>query len=178
MASVEHKTWTYGDGAARTYLCSTDPGLLQLDALNAALGSDMLWWAKALPEDRLQTLINNCLIIGLYSLDPENSGQPIKDQKRTMIGAARLITDRVTFGYLTDVYVLEEHQQRGLGKFLMKCLNEIVEGWPELRALWILASSPESQKLYAKIFDAQDFFATNKNPNLKLLEKKGPESSH
>lgn len=95
-----------------------------------------------------------------------------------MIGAARLITDRVTFGYLTDVYVLEEHQQRGLGKFLMKCLNEIVEGWPELRALWILSSSPESQKLYAKIFDAQDFFATNKNPNLKLLEKKGPESSH
>lgn len=51
-----------------------------------------------------------------------------------MIGAARLITDRVTFGYLTDVYVLEEHQQRGLGKFLMKCLNEVVEGWPELRA--------------------------------------------
>lgn len=78
MASVEHKTWTYGDGAARTYLCSTDPGLLQLDALNAALGSDMLWWAKALPEDRLQTLVNNCLIIGLYSLEPENSGQPIK----------------------------------------------------------------------------------------------------
>lgn len=78
MASVEHKTWTYGDGAARTYLCSTDPGLLQLDALNAALGSDMLWWAKALPEDRLQTLVNNCMIIGLYSLEPENSGQPIK----------------------------------------------------------------------------------------------------
>lgn len=95
-----------------------------------------------------------------------------------MIGAARLITDRVTFGYLTDVYVLEEHQQRGLGKFLMKCLNEVVEGWPELRALWILSSSPESQKLYAKIFDAHDFIATNKNPNLTLLEKKGPASSH
>lgn len=78
MVSQEHKTWTYGDGAARTYLCSTDPGLLQLDALNAALGSDMLWWATALPEDRLQTLVNSCMIIGLYSLEPENSGQPIK----------------------------------------------------------------------------------------------------
>lgn len=78
MASQDCKTWTYGDGAARTYLCSTDPGLLQLDALNAALGSDLLWWAKALPEDRLQTLVNNCLVIGLYSLEPENSGQPIK----------------------------------------------------------------------------------------------------
>lgn len=95
-----------------------------------------------------------------------------------MIGAARLITDRVTFGYLTDVYVLKEHQERGLGTFLMKCLNEIVESWPELRALWILASSPESQKLYAKIFDAHDFFAANNKSNLRLLEKKGPASSH
>lgn len=95
-----------------------------------------------------------------------------------MIGAARLITDRVTFGYLTDVYVLKEHQQKGLGKFLMKCLNEILEGWPELRSLWILSSSPESQKLYAEIFDTVDFFATNQNPNLVLLEKKGPASSH
>ncbi|KAI3392250.1 hypothetical protein diail_5938 [Diaporthe ilicicola] len=173
MASQDHKTWTYGDGAGQTYLCSTDPGLLQLDALNAALGSDMLWWAKALSEERLQTLVDNCMIIGLYSLKPEES-----DQKGTMIGAARLITDRVTFGYLTDVYVLKEHQQRGLGKFLMKCLNEIVDGWPELRAMWILSSSPESQKLYERIFDTVDFFATNTNPNLRLLEKKGPASSH
>ena len=95
-----------------------------------------------------------------------------------MIGSARVITDRVTFGYLTDVYVLKEHQQRGLGAFLMRCLNEILEGWPELRAMWILSSSPESQRLYSSIFDAHDFFESNSNPNLRLLEKKGPASSH
>lgn len=93
MASQEYKTWTYGDGAARTYLCSTDPGLLQLNALNAALGSDLLWWAKALPEDRLQTLVNNCLIIGLYSLEPENSGQPIKGTKVGASLAVLVVTD-------------------------------------------------------------------------------------
>ena len=91
-----------------------------------------------------------------------------------MIGCARVITDRVTFGYLTDVYVLKEHQQRGLGTFLMKCLNEIVESWPELRALWILSSSPEAVKLYTKIFGAQDFFESNDNAKLRLLEKEGP----
>lgn len=95
-----------------------------------------------------------------------------------MIGAARLITDRVTFGYLTDVYVLKEHQQRGLGTFLMKCLNEIVEDWPNLRALWILSSSSESSKLYGKIFGTVNFFETNQNPNLTLLEKLGPSASH
>lgn len=103
---------------------------------------------------------------------------PADAQKRTMIGAARVITDRVTFGYLTDVYVLEAHQQRGLGTFLMKCLNEIIEGWPELRAMWILSSSPGSQKLYEKIFGTVDFLGENSNPNLRLLEKKGPQVAH
>lgn len=95
-----------------------------------------------------------------------------------MVGAARVITDRVTFGYLTDVYVLEEHQQRGLGTFLMKCLNEIIEGWPELRAFWILSSGQGSQKLYEKILGTVDFLDTSSNPNLRLLEKKGPKVAH
>lgn len=95
-----------------------------------------------------------------------------------MIGAARVITDRVTFGYLTDVYVLQEHQRRGLGTFLMECLNEIVEGWPELRALWILPSAPESRKMYEEIFGAVDFLEQTSNSNLRLLEKKGPKVAH
>lgn len=98
-----------------------------------------------------------------------------KSQKHTMIGCARLITDRVTFGYLTDVYVLEEHQKRGLGTLLMKCLNEIVESWPEMRSLWILASSPEAQKLYTSIFGAQSYpIEFSENLHLQLLVKKGP----
>lgn len=91
-----------------------------------------------------------------------------------MVGAARLITDRVTFGYLTDVYVLEEHQHRGLGTFMMKCLNEIVEEWPDLRAIWILSSGSGSRSLYERIFGAANFFDANSNPDLTLLEKKGP----
>lgn len=92
-----------------------------------------------------------------------------------MVGAARLITDRVTFGYLTDVYVLKEYQHRGLGTFLMKCLNDIVDEWPNLRALWILASDSESRKLYEKVFRARSFFDANSNPDLTLLEKQGPK---
>lgn len=95
-----------------------------------------------------------------------------------MIGCARVITDRVTFGYLTDVYVLQEHQKRGLGAFLMKCLDEVLSGWPELRGFWILSSSPQSQKLYQRIFGAVDFFAEKTDPNLTLLEKKGPKMTH
>ncbi|CAN8098495.1 unnamed protein product [Discula destructiva] len=81
-------------------------------------------------------MVENCLILGLYQVEPDT-------KKRTMIGASKLITDRITFGYLTDVYVLKEFQQRGLGTFMMKCLNEVVEGWPDLRALWILSGNRE-----------------------------------
>lgn len=94
-----------------------------------------------------------------------------------MIGGARVITDQVTFGYLTDVYVVEEHQQKGLGTFAMKCLDEILNSWPDLRGFWILSSSPGAQRLYAKIFGATEFFP-NPNPELKLLEKRGPANNH
>lgn len=103
----------------------------------------------------------------------------VDDQiEHEMIGCARVITDRVTFGYLTDVYVLVEHQQRGLGTFLMRCVNEELESWPELRGFWILSSSPQAQRLYERVCRTVDFFAENTNPNLRLLEKKGPSVSH
>lgn len=76
------------------------------------------------------------------------------------------------------MYVLPEFQQRGLGRFMMKCLNEVVEGWPDLRGVWILSSSPQARKLYEEVFGAVDFFASNKNPNLALLDKRGPRSPH
>jgi ribosomal protein S18 acetylase RimI-like enzyme len=42
-----------------------------------------------------------------------------------------VVTDRVTFGYLCDVYVLEEHRGRGLGKRLVQA----VRAHPDLRSL-------------------------------------------
>ena len=51
----------------------------------------------------------------------------------SQIGFARVITDTVTFAYLTDVYVLPEWQGSGLGKWLVDCVQEVVEGMPHLR---------------------------------------------
>lgn len=76
---VASKNWTLqGAGIAdTTYLCSTDPEILDLNALNTALGSDMLWWATALPEERLKVLVDNCLIFGLYLVDTTCKGMCI-----------------------------------------------------------------------------------------------------
>jgi GNAT superfamily N-acetyltransferase len=38
------------------------------------------------------------------------------------VGLARVVTDYATFAYLCDVYVLEGHRGRGLGKWLIECV--------------------------------------------------------
>jgi GNAT superfamily N-acetyltransferase len=38
------------------------------------------------------------------------------------VGLARVITDSATYAYLCDVYVLEDHRGKGLGKWLVECV--------------------------------------------------------
>ena len=40
------------------------------------------------------------------------------------IGFARVVTDRATFAWLGDVFVLESHRGQGLSKWLMQCVME------------------------------------------------------
>jgi len=58
---TETQNWSRGD-----YLVSTDPALLQVDAINAALSSDMVWWARDLPEDALWDALRSSICFGLY----------------------------------------------------------------------------------------------------------------
>lgn len=65
----------------------------------------------------------------------------------TQVGFARVVTDRATFAYLADVYVLEEH--RGLG--LARQVLAAVHAHPELQGLrrWLLATR-DAHGLYRK----------------------------
>ena len=55
------------------FLCTTDPKYIHLEALNAALSSDMLWWARALPEAELRKMVDHSLCLGLYLVDDDQS---------------------------------------------------------------------------------------------------------
>lgn len=52
------------------------------------------------------------------------------------VGYARIISDYATFAYLCDDYILETHRGRGLGKWMMEC----IQAHPQLQGLrrWIL----------------------------------------
>ncbi len=85
-----------------SYLISDDPALFDADAMHDFLEAEA-YWASGRSREQTATASANSVVLGVYEPDG------------TMVGGARLVTDRATFGYLTDVYVSAEHRGLGLG---------------------------------------------------------------
>jgi GNAT superfamily N-acetyltransferase len=100
---------------------STDQSRLDLEMIHQFLSRS--YWAKNIPLATVRKSIQNSLCFGVY------------DGKR-QIGFARVITDRATFAYLADVFILDQYRGKGLSKWLMECIM----GHPELQGLrsWML----------------------------------------
>jgi len=83
------------------------------------------YWAKGIDKATIERAIANSLCLGVFHNEKQ-------------IGFGRAITDRSTFAYLADVFILEEYRGRGLGKWLVDCFLE----HEELQGLrrWLLAT--------------------------------------
>ncbi|ETN43232.1 uncharacterized protein HMPREF1541_02391 [Cyphellophora europaea CBS 101466] len=68
-----------------------------------------------------------------------------------LIGFARVITDGVTFAYLTDVYVLEEWRGRKLGEWLVGCVNEVMDEMPHLRRIMGILGDKGMATFYQRV---------------------------
>jgi GNAT superfamily N-acetyltransferase len=88
---------------------------MDVDAVHAYLTRS--YWAEGIPREVVAKSLERSLCFGLF----DGSRQ---------IGFARVVTDRSTFAYLCDVYVLEDYRGRGLGKRLMKavCAHPDLQG--------------------------------------------------
>jgi GNAT superfamily N-acetyltransferase len=115
------------------YVVSTDPARLDAPAVHRFLSTS--YWADGIGIDLVRRSLEASLCFGLYA--PE--GQ---------IGLVRVITDRATFAYLCDVYVLPAYQGQGLGRWLMEC----VMASPQLQGLrrWMLVSR-DAHRLYEHV---------------------------
>ncbi len=71
-----------------------------------------------------------------------------RDEAGALIGFARLVTDRATFGYVCDVFVLPAHQGRGLGRRLVRVFLDD----PALKGFkrWLLATR-DAHGVYATL---------------------------
>lgn len=112
---------------------STDPERLDRELIHRFLATS--YWAPKVPRAIVDRSIDNSMPFGLY----EGVAQ---------IGFARVITDRATFAYLADVFVLDSHRGRGLALWLM----ETIRAHPELQGLrrWTLFTR-DAHPLYRKV---------------------------
>lgn len=115
-----------------TYDISTDPSRLQLDAIHAYLVRS--YWSPGVPKDVVARAIAHSLCFGIY-------------QGENQVGFARVVTDRATFAYLADVYVLEAHRGQGLSKRLVAA----VQSHPDLQGLRrFLLATADAHGLYTQ----------------------------
>ena len=114
------------------FVISTDKRRIDLQAVHAFLITS--YWARDVPLAVVERAIEHSMVFGLY-------------HGTVQAGFARVITDRATFAYISDVFILEQHRGLGLGQWLIG----VILGHPELQGLrrWLLATR-DAHGLYAK----------------------------
>ncbi len=113
------------------YEITTDPARFDIDAIHAFLSRS--YWSPGVPKAIVERAIANSLCFGVL-------------RGHEQVGFARMVTDRATFAYLADVYVLEEHRGQGLSKRLMAAVMD----HPDLQGLRrMLLATRDAHGLYA-----------------------------
>ncbi|GMR02068.1 MAG: GNAT family N-acetyltransferase [Acidimicrobiia bacterium] len=87
---------------------SSDPDLVDIGVVHDYL-SNHSYWAAGRSRDVVATSIaHSALVVGAYTQDG------------SQVGFARMVSDLATFAWLADVFVLEAHRGRGLGRAIVK----------------------------------------------------------
>jgi GNAT superfamily N-acetyltransferase len=150
------------------YQVSTDPTRLDVHLIHEFL-SEHSYWARGIPRDVVARAIANSLCFGVYALGDTN---PDSDWRQ--VGFARVSTDRATFAYLADVFILPEYRGQGLSKRLM----EAVLAHPDLQGLrrWMLATA-DAHELYRRFGFAElsqpDRFMQRHDPDVYTINGAG-----
>lgn len=128
------------------FFLSTDNQKLQFDVIHTFLTSS--YWSEGISKSRLKKAVENSLNIGAYVQGKQ-------------VGYMRVVTDKATFAYLCDVFVLESERGKGLSKEMMTFMQEL----PELQNLRrFMLATRDAHGLYS-----QFGFVSPQNPD-RLME--------
>lgn len=116
----------------QSYDITTDTARMDVSAIHAFLSQTC--WSPGIPLGVVQRAIAHSLCFGVFS-------------GAAQIGFARVITDKATFAYLADVYILEAHRGKGLSRRIV----EQVVAHPDLQGLRrTLLATRDAHALYAQ----------------------------
>ena len=119
--------------SAEAYYISTDKAKLDIQFIHKFLSQES-YWAKEMPLDTFKRSIENSMCFGIYNGSEQ-------------VGFARIISDKATYAYLGDVFIIASHRGKGLSKMLM----EYIMNHPELQGLrrWVLGTA-DAHGLYSQ----------------------------
>lgn len=116
------------------YVISDDASRLDIEVIHGFLSGEA-YWSKGIDRARVERAIAFSLCIGLY-------------RDTDQLGFARVITDRATFAWLCDVFIVSRERGRGLGKWLC----ESVVAHPDLAGLRrFLLATADAHTLYEQM---------------------------
>lgn len=116
------------------FVISDDTERVDRDVVHRYL-RDESYWSRGVPRDVVDRSIDNALCFSLFDGDDQ-------------IGFARVITDRSTFSFLADVFVLTTHRGDGLGRWLCATVLEHPDMQGQRR---ILLGTDDAHGLYAQL---------------------------
>lgn len=102
---------------SKRYVVSADKSLLDVEAIYAFLST--CYWSPGIARERVERAIANSLCFGAYDT---STPRGVTGGLFAQVGFARVVTDRASFAYLCDVFVLESHRGGGVGKLLMETI--------------------------------------------------------
>jgi len=91
------------------YRFSTDISEMDIDMIHHYLAGS--YWAKGVPLKIVRKAVANSLSFGVF-------------EETKQLGFGRFITDRATFAYLADVFVLPAYRGRGLSRLMLDAVLE------------------------------------------------------
>ncbi|QIK78295.1 GNAT family N-acetyltransferase [Sphingomonas piscis] len=112
---------------------SFDPADLDIGVIHGFL--TRAYWLEGIPRETVERAVQGSLCVAA-----------LEDERQ--VGFARVITDRATFAYLADVFVLPEHRGQGIASAMLRALQD----HPELQGLrrWALFTR-DMQPVYARL---------------------------
>jgi len=115
------------------FVISTDKRRLNLQIIFEFL-SNRSYWARGRSLEIISRSIENSLCFGVYD-GPQQ------------VGFARVDTDHATFGWICDLFILETHCKKGLGKWLVQSILS----HPDLKNIRrLLLATKDADELYRK----------------------------
>ena len=97
------------------------------------------YWSAGVPRDIVERAIDGSICFSAFAGDPDG-GAP-------QVAFARVVTDRATFAWLCDVFVLADHRGKGVARQLL----DAVMAYPDLRRMRnVLLATRDAHGLYAK----------------------------